>query len=121
MLRTATLLVCDIFANRIYLPSSIVLVYPVFAYSIALLMQLIRKDIEKLAGLPELKYFDVERNDLAWGLPLAIAVAVYLAQRVKFWWLDEGDQVFNFHLWAKQANERIQYIEQEGIREEESF
>ena len=118
-----SLLVGDFFANRIYLPLTIVANYPWMAYSFAALNYLIRADVSLIVKLPELNYFNIETycSCVAWGLPGAISLAVYFAIRIKFWYIDEGDIVFNFSAWAKQANERMDWIENDGVREEDNF
>ena len=91
------------------------------AYSLAALNYLIRSEVNLVVKTPELDYFNVSPAEVAWGLPGAIALACYIVQRVKFWYIDEGDLVFNFSAWAKQANERMDWIETDGVREEDNF
>ena len=43
----------------------------------------------------------------------------YMVMRYKFWYIDEGDELFNFNAWAKQANQRLDFIENDGVREAE--
>lgn len=99
------LLLCDFFANRIYLPLTVVAGYSFFAYSIWSLSYLIRADVEEIFPMPELNYFfKVEPTWVAWNLPCAIMMTVYFSLRLKYWYIEEGDEVFNFSVWAKQAN-----------------
>ena len=53
------LLVCDFFANRIYLPVTMITNYCIMVYSFAALMLLIRADIEDVYPMPELQYFGI--------------------------------------------------------------
>ena len=68
--------------------------------------------------LPELVYFNVENKMLAWWLPAAVSLGTYLVVRIKFWYFDEGDLIFDLRLWAKNAQDRMQWMETEGVREE---
>ena len=113
------LLICDSFANRIYLPITVILNYSIVAYSLALLVFLIRTDVEEIYPMPELRYFSIEPARLAWYMPVAIMLGVYCIMRYKFWYIDEGDEVFNFNAWAKQANLRLDFIENDGVLEPE--
>jgi len=94
------LLLGDFFANRIYLPITLIANYSVMAYSFATLMYLIRSDVEEVYPMPELKYFSIQPALLAWYLPLAVMFGVYFVMRYKFWYIDEGDELFNFNAWA---------------------
>ena len=60
-------------------------------------------------------------NRLAWALPIVISACLYAAIRLKFWYFGEGDLVFDIDEWARKANERMDHIENDGAREEESF
>lgn len=72
--------------------------------------------------MPELNIFEnVSDRNIAWFLPLWIMVNVYLAQRFKYWYLAEGDIVFDFSEWARNAEARLNYIEKDGALEEENF
>jgi len=116
-----SLLVGDFFANRIYLPLTIIANYSYMSYSLAALAYLVRSDIEQVFKMPELRYFSVQPECLAWSLPAIVMMGCYFVTRIKFWYIDEGDEVFNFSAWAKQANERMDWIECDGVREEENF
>ena len=115
------LLTIDWLFNRIYLPLTIVINYSYWAYAFALLNYLVRADVADLFPMPELFYFQVQPNKLAWALPIAISASLYLAIRLKFWYVGEGDLVFDLDEWARKANERMEHIENDGAREEESF
>lgn len=112
------LLLCDFFANRIYLPVPIVAFYAYFCYAIALLAILVVGELEETFKLPELQYFYVDNVVLAWWLPAAISFGTYLAMRIKFWYFEEGDLTFDLRQWAKNAQDRMQWMETEGVREE---
>lgn len=116
-----TLLACDFFANRIYLPITIVVNYSIFAYTLAIGYSLIRAEMEEMYRLPELRYFELQRHGLAWALPIMITAGVYLVTRFKFWYLGEGDLVFDFDKWAKEASDRMENLENEGAKEEAFF
>ncbi len=73
------LLTIDWAFNRIYLPLTIVVNYSYWAYALALLNYLVRADVADLFPVPELKYFEVQPNRLAWALPIAISISVYAA------------------------------------------
>ena len=99
------LLLCDFFANRIYLPLTVTFGYSFIAYGIWTLVFMIKDDVEFFVPLPELNYFIlVEPMWLAFYLPLIIFAGTYAALRLKFLYMEEGDEVFNFSVWAKQAN-----------------
>ena len=73
-------LVFDFIANRIYYPISLMVMYSIYAYSIAVIFIAVREDVEMLIKLPELKYFDEVKNaNLAWSLPIQISIALYAA------------------------------------------
>lgn len=72
-------------------------------------------DIEEIYGIPELKYFELFDNRIAWFLPLFIMISVYLVTRFKHFYIGEGDLVFDFDAWAKQAVNRMNEIENDGL------
>ena len=120
------LLICDWLVNRIYFPITVNFGYCIYAYSFTLLFLILKEDIENIYPLPELVYFTKEKTpDLShttkWFLPLYIMISVYVANRIKFWYLSEGDMMFDFDEWARQAQSRMDYIESDGAREEENF
>ena len=51
--------------------------------------------------MPELDYFSINDRTVAWSLPLLITIGLYIATRYKFYYLGDGDLVFNFNVWAK--------------------
>lgn len=62
ILRTTplVLLLCDFFANRIYLPLTAVGGYSFIVYSLASLLYLIKADLELFFPIPEYTYFQVD-------------------------------------------------------------
>ena len=54
-----------------------------------------------------------------WLLPIAITVGLYVLNRVKFWYLDEGDLRFDTNAWARYQNERMDWMENDGTQDEE--
>ena len=54
-------------------------------------------------------------------LPICITVSFYFATRFKFWYLGDGDLTFDFNTWAKEAHQRMDFMEGDGAREEENF
>ena len=68
-----------------------------------------------------MSFFAIKNTTLAWSLPIFITVGVYLVTRFKFWYLGEGDIVFDFNKWAKSAQMRMDYIEGDSKREELAF
>ena len=105
-------LTIDWLANRIYLPLSVSLQYSIIVYSLAILAMAIRRDIEQVFPVHELDFFTRARMpDLSvtviWLLPLMIMAGVYVATRIKFWYLGEGDLVFDFSEWAYNAESRF--------------
>ena len=108
----------DFFANRLYVPLTVNAIYALTCYSLAVLAMFLLVEIERMVRLPELHYFKVPQNELAWWLPAIIMLGFYFAMRLKFWYLGDGDLVFNFDEWALQANARMDWIENDGVREE---
>ena len=113
-----SILFCDFLINRIYLPLTVNFLYAYFCYAIGGLAHFLLPELEKMVKLSELRYFEVQPTWMAWALPAMIMVAVYALMRFKFWYLDEGDLVFNFSQWAYEANKRMDWIEGDGERQE---
>ena len=83
------------------MPITVMTQYSIMVYSFAILAKLIRSDIEEVYPMPELKYFSIQPTRLAWYLPAINMLGLYVVLRYKFWYIDEGDEVFNFNAWAK--------------------
>lgn len=109
------MLVCDWFANRLYFPLTINLTYCLVIYSLAMLSLMIRHDVEEIYRLPELKYFELFDDRIAWLLPLFVMISVYIMTRFKHFYIGEGDLVFDFDAWAKSAANRMDDIEKEDV------
>ena len=117
-----TLLLADWFANRFYIPLPINAAYAVVFYALASLAWLILAEVETRYRLPELRFMTLQEDlMLSLLLPVMIMAGVYALQRAKFWYLGDGDLTFDFNAWAKQAQDRMDYIEEDGAREEEIF
>ena len=100
------LLTCDWLANRIYFPITVNFGYCIYAYSLTVLVMILKQDVEHLFPMPELLYFSKQKtpelsHTTVWLLPLFIMIAVYIATRIKFWYLSEGDLIFDFNEWAR--------------------
>ena len=113
-----SILACDFFANRIYLPLTVNFNYAYACYALAGLAHFLVPELEKMVKLTELRYFEVYPSSWAWALPAVIMVGNYVLMRIKFWYVDEGDIVFNFNLWAKEANDRMDWIEGDYDRQD---
>ena len=116
-----TLLLCDWFANRIYFPLTIVGAYSIVCYSLGVLVTMLQSDLIDVNRVPEMSFFAIKNTTLAWSLPIFVTVGVYLVTRFKFWYLGEGDIVFDFNKWAKSAQMRMDYIEGDSKREELAY
>ena len=111
-LAPVTLLIGDFFANRVYFPLIISFNYSIFAYSMGFLSLMILKEIEETFSMPEFKYFNAPADrTLAWWLPAIISISTYLAMRLKFWYLTEGDLVFDLDSFALRAKRRLDRME----------
>lgn len=117
-----TLLLADFAANRFYIPLTINTAYCTVFYALAALAYLLLEEVEKLVRLPELRFLELQSNkELGLLIPLFVMAGAYALQRIKFWYLSDGDLQFDFHAWAKEAQDRMEWIEDDGAREEEIF
>ena len=107
-----TFLMGDFFANRMYFPLTVSFNYSVFAYAMAFLSVLILKEIEETFTMPEFRYFNAPADrTLAWTLPAIISIMTYLIMRLKYWYLVEGDLVFDLDAFALRAKRRLDRME----------
>ena len=95
-----------------YFPLSVCFNYSFFAYSMGFLSLMILKEIEETFSMPEFKYFNVPADrTIAWWLPAIISMSTYLAMRLKYWYLTEGDLVFDLDSFALRAKRRLDRME----------
>lgn len=122
------LLILDWCANRTYLPLQVSLLFAATCYTLAIPVRFLRADIQLFFAqpLPELEFFTRERMPelsptVIWLLPVMVTLGFYAANRLKFWYLGEGDLVFDFDEWARYAERRMDWIENDGNREGDFF
>lgn len=122
------LLTIDWLINRLYFPMTANAIYCALVYTLAVPARWLRSDVQLFLGvsLPELDFFTSEKvpelsRTTLWLLPVFIMVSTYLLNRLKFWYLDEGDLRFNPDAWAKYQNDRMDWIENDGTQDEENY
>lgn len=86
------LLLVDWCFNRMYLNVSMLIWYPLLGFLIFFAyLEIARVEVAAAAHTHELSIFDIHPSGLSYVLPTLVPLIVYLATRLKFWLLAEGD------------------------------